>query len=108
MKHCPFCGGEARIYSNASFAKGVYSQVRCKNKECGARGPLAKTPYAYVPWTAEHAARDYLERRELQRVQDEKTRAKVRAEAERAWNQRVDQPDLLADPVVRNRRDGVE
>jgi hypothetical protein len=89
MKPCPFCGSEARIYSNRSFAKGCYAQARCKNKACSARGPLMAKPYPYVPWTVEHQAKDYAERREMQRAAEEKLKAEIRDQARLSWNERV-------------------
>lgn len=89
MKPCPFCGSEARIYSNRSSAKGCYAQARCKNKACAARGPLVAKPYPYVPWTVEHQARDYDARRELQTAAVATLTAQLRDQARLSWNERV-------------------
>lgn len=86
MKPCPFCGSDARRYT---YPAGIRCQVRCRNVQCKARGPLVELPFPYVPWGVEHAARDMEERRALQREAVDAALEKVKAEAERAWNDRA-------------------
>lgn len=52
LKPCPFCGGEADIYSNENeeykagafgyIRRGVPTLYKCFCKSCGAIGPIAK------------------------------------------------------------------
>lgn len=87
MKPCPFCGSAARRYT---YPAGIRCQVRCRNVQCKARGPLVELPYPYVPRAVDYSAASLEERRQLQKQATDLALEKVKAEAERAWNERAE------------------